>query len=141
MRGYYADLVCHHREAAIAIWSGGFTPAGPANSGQIAARSVEKAFAVPVVPFKLEAIASAHLALRGPAHLRQLAVGKERARRGMSRHSLAVTSAIQERRPKAIELDQSPPSYQDIKGLAAVLNIPEQDLLEVAGCIKRAEGA
>ena len=68
-------------------------------------------------------------------------MGKERARRGMSRHSLAVTSAIQERRLEAIELDQSPPSYQDIKGLAAVLNIPEQDLLEVAGCIKRAEGA
>ena len=66
---------------------------------------------------------------------------KGRARRGMSRHSLAVVSGIQERRLEAIELNQSPPSYRDIASLATVLKIPEQDLLEAAGCIKREEGA
>lgn len=66
---------------------------------------------------------------------------KERAGRRMSRHSLAVVSGIQERRLEAIELNQSPPSYQDIKSLATILKIPEQDLLEAAGCIKREQGA
>lgn len=66
---------------------------------------------------------------------------KERARRRISRHSLAVVSGIQERRLEAIELNQSAPSYRDIASLATILNIPEQDLLEAAGCIKREEGA
>src|SRR3972149_1648197 len=66
---------------------------------------------------------------------------KERARRRISRHSLAVVSGIQERRLEAIELNQSAPSYRDIASLATVLQIPEQDLLEAAGCIKREEGA
>jgi transcriptional regulator with XRE-family HTH domain len=66
---------------------------------------------------------------------------KGRIRRRMSRHGLAVVSGIQERRLEAIELNQSPPSYRDIKRLAIVLEIPEQELLEVAGCIKREEGA
>jgi transcriptional regulator with XRE-family HTH domain len=65
---------------------------------------------------------------------------RERTRCGLSRHSLAVITGIQERRLRQIELNQSPPSYQDMKNFAAVLEIPEQDLLEAAGCIKRERG-
>lgn len=65
---------------------------------------------------------------------------KERSRRGMSRHSLAITTGIQERRLMEIELNQRAPSYGHLKILAAVLKIPEQALLEAAGCIKREKG-
>jgi transcriptional regulator with XRE-family HTH domain len=64
---------------------------------------------------------------------------RERARCGLSRHSLAVMTDMQERRLAEIELNQSVPSYQDIKTFAAVLEIPEPDLLEAAGCVKRAQ--
>ena len=65
---------------------------------------------------------------------------RRRVRRGLSRHSIAVITGIQERRLTAIELNQSPPSYLDIKNFATVLEIPEQDLLEAAGCIRQERG-
>jgi transcriptional regulator with XRE-family HTH domain len=63
---------------------------------------------------------------------------RERARHGFSRHSLAITTGIQERVLAEIELNRCAPSYGHLKILAAVLEIPEQDLLEAAGCIERA---
>ena len=65
---------------------------------------------------------------------------RARTRRSLSRHSLAVMSGIQERRLTQIELNNSPPSYRDLKGIATALKIPEQDLLQAAGCIKRGQG-
>lgn len=62
---------------------------------------------------------------------------KERARRGLSRHSLAITTGIQERILAEIELNRCAPSYGHIKILAAVLEIREQDLLVAARCITR----
>jgi transcriptional regulator with XRE-family HTH domain len=65
---------------------------------------------------------------------------RERARHGFSRHSLAITTGIGERVLAEIELNRCAPSYGHLKILAAVLEIPEQALLEAAGCIKQEQG-
>lgn len=59
-----------------------------------------------------------------------------RSTRGLSRHSLAIISGIQERRLESLELNQAPPSYQDIRNLAVVLEVSERDLLEAAGYLR-----
>lgn len=56
--------------------------------------------------------------------------------RALSRHSLAVLSGIQERRLESIELNQTLPSYQDIRNLAIILEVAERDLLEAAGYVR-----
>ena len=56
-----------------------------------------------------------------------------RVERRYSRHSLAVISGIQERHLVEIECGTLPPAYGDIQKVAAVLDVPERDLLVAAG--------
>lgn len=64
-----------------------------------------------------------------------------RVSRGIGRHSLAVMSGIQERRLADLEANQSPPSYQDIKNLATILCVSEEELLRAAGYLARRQEA
>jgi len=66
---------------------------------------------------------------------------ERRVARGMPRRALAVRAAIEEKRLMAIELNQSPPSYREIRSLASVLRLPERELLEAAGCVRPENGA
>jgi len=62
---------------------------------------------------------------------------RERSRRGYSRHSLSVTTGIQERRLMDIEIGKEMPGIHDIQAFSAVLDIPESELLVVAGYVKK----
>jgi ribosome-binding protein aMBF1 (putative translation factor) len=60
----------------------------------------------------------------------------ERARRGCSRHVLAVTTGIQEKRLVEIEMGKEMPSFKDIRAIATVLEVPESELM-TAGHLKQ----
>lgn len=60
----------------------------------------------------------------------------ERSRKGYSRHSLAATTGIQEKRLLEIEMGKEMPSFKDMQALSSVLEIPESELL-AAGHVKR----
>lgn len=59
----------------------------------------------------------------------------ERARKGCTRHLLALRTGIHEKRLVAIEMGKEMPSFKEIRTIAAVLDIPETDLM-TAGHIK-----
>ncbi len=61
---------------------------------------------------------------------------RQRSTRGYSRHSLSITTGIQERRLMDIELGKEPPGINDIRALSTVLDIPQSELLVIAGYIK-----
>lgn len=65
---------------------------------------------------------------------------QQRVARGLSRQLLASLTGVEEGTLEKIELNQAVPSYQDIKNLAPVLEVPEQALMEVAGYVKRGNG-
>jgi ribosome-binding protein aMBF1 (putative translation factor) len=60
----------------------------------------------------------------------------ERSRKGYSRHSLAVTAGMQEKRLLEIELGKEMPSFKDMQALSAILDIPESELM-AAGHLSR----
>ncbi len=59
---------------------------------------------------------------------------------GLSRRTLSVISGIQERQLESIELNKAVPSYEHIRSLALALRLPEQMLLEAAGCLRTEQG-
>ncbi len=61
----------------------------------------------------------------------------ERVRRGYSRHALASTTGIQEKRLAEIESGSAMPSIPDLRAISSVLEVSETDLLSIAGYIKR----
>lgn len=60
----------------------------------------------------------------------------ERSHKGYSRHSLAVTAGMQEKRLLEIELGKEMPSFKEIRALSTILDIPEGELM-AAGHISR----
>jgi ribosome-binding protein aMBF1 (putative translation factor) len=60
----------------------------------------------------------------------------ERSRKGYSRHSLAATAGIQEKRLLEIEMGKEMPSAKDMHALSTILDIPEGELL-AAGHLSR----
>lgn len=63
---------------------------------------------------------------------------RQRVAKGFSRSLVAERSGVKEGTIEKIELNQASPSYQDIKALALLLGVPEQELMQVAGYVKRA---
>jgi DNA-binding XRE family transcriptional regulator len=60
----------------------------------------------------------------------------ERSRKGYSRHSLAVTAGIQEKRLLEMEVGKEMPSFKEMQAISTVLGIPESEFL-AAGHVRR----
>ena len=65
---------------------------------------------------------------------------QQRLAQGLSRALLASRAGLGESALEKIELNQAPPSYEDIKNLARVLHVPKQPLMQAAGYVKRGQG-
>ena len=65
---------------------------------------------------------------------------QQRLAQGLSRALLASRAGLGESALEKIELNQAPPSYEDIKNLARVLHVPKLPLMQAAGYVKRGQG-